>query len=128
MKLSQISLLTDENIDPFLVAYLRSKDFDVMDVVESNLAGSADDIILEIAYQNNRVVVTHDRDFGSLAIAGGKAYFGIIYLRPGQIDVTDSIQSCSALISSDIEVIAPFIIVVHNGLAGIRIRYRQQGS
>lgn len=45
-----------------------------------------------------------------------------------QIDVTDSIQSYSALISSDIEVISPFIIVVHNGLVGVRIRYRQQSS
>lgn len=40
MNLSDFSLFTDENIDPFLVVFLREIGFDVFDVKESNLNGS----------------------------------------------------------------------------------------
>lgn len=61
-------LLTDENIDPDVVAGLRRLGFDVLDVVESGRAGVGDVELLRWAVSQGRVIVTHDADFGTLAI------------------------------------------------------------
>ena len=79
MKITELPLLTDENIDPEVVVYLRSEGFDVVDVLESGWAGMDDEQILDIAHDQGRAVVTHDSDFGTLAIAAGKPFTGIIY-------------------------------------------------
>lgn len=124
MSILDLKLLTDENIDPDLVIYLRSCGFDVFDIVENQLSGSTDARVLEFAVQQNRAVVTHDRDFGTLAIAAGKPFYGIIYLRPGQVDVLESIVSFNALLEGVKDVVPPFILVIQNTNSGVRIRYR----
>ena len=48
-KLNKLKLLTDENIQPELVAFLRKKQFDVFDIKEQNFNGSSDNFILNIA-------------------------------------------------------------------------------
>ena len=42
MKLRDFPLLTDENLDPNVVAHLRQVGFDVLDVIEAGLQGSKD--------------------------------------------------------------------------------------
>jgi hypothetical protein len=63
MKLREFPLLTDENLDSDVVASLRLTGFDVLDVVESGLQGSADVDLLRLAAAQGRVVVTHDADY-----------------------------------------------------------------
>lgn len=55
--------LVDENIPVEIVEYLRSKGHDVLDVVASTHRGSTDANLWRIASVENRVIVTHDRDF-----------------------------------------------------------------
>lgn len=126
MKLLEIPLLTDENIDPEVVEALRFHGFDVFDVVENGLGGSEDEWLLDLAFQQNRAVVTHDSDYGTLVIAENKPFFGIIFLKPGHIETEFTLQSVEVLLEKVPEVIAPFFIVVHHAVAGIRIRYRQR--
>ena len=126
MNLNVLPLLTDENIDPGVVAYLRSEEFDVLDVIESGLSGSDDEQLLEIAHAQGRVVITHDSDFGTLVVAAGKPFTGIIYLKPGHIQTTFTMDSLQALLNKLPKVQPPFIIVVQHGREGIRIRYRQR--
>lgn len=66
-KLSDYTFLTDENIDPELVSFLRENGFNVFDVKENQLFGSSDETLLELAFKNNKVIVTRDSDFGTLA-------------------------------------------------------------
>lgn len=42
MKLRDFGLLTDENLDTEVVAFLRAEGFNVLDVRESSLYGAAD--------------------------------------------------------------------------------------
>lgn len=49
MKLRAFGLLTDENIDAAVIAFLRSAGFDVWDVCENNVYGSADVILMRRA-------------------------------------------------------------------------------
>lgn len=49
MKLRDFGLLTDENLDPDVVAFLRRQGFDVSDVCEDGLQGSTDVALLQRA-------------------------------------------------------------------------------
>ena len=68
MKLHDFPLLTDENVDPEVVARLRQLGFDVVDVIESGRQGTEDVELLRWACAQGRVVISHDADFGTLAI------------------------------------------------------------
>ena len=74
MKFQQVRILADENISPKVVAFLRSQRIDVVDTKERGWQGKSDDELLEAAYRENRWVLTHDSDFGSLAIHEDKPY------------------------------------------------------
>lgn len=126
MRLSEIPLLTDENIDPEVVHFLRNQDFDVFDIVGNGLSGYDDEYILDLANRQNRVVLTHDSDFGTLVIAAQKPFTGIIYLKPGHIRTEFHIESLKALFEKIEDVLPPFIIVVSHAQTDIRIRYRQK--
>jgi predicted nuclease of predicted toxin-antitoxin system len=86
MKIRDFGLLTDENLDPAVVLWLRQAGFDVFDVCEQGLQGSSDLALLQLAVTQNRLIVTHDSDFGTLAILQGEPVVGLLYLRPGHID------------------------------------------
>jgi len=51
MKISDFSLLTDENLHPEVITYLRNKGFDVLDVKEQEWHGKKDSDILAISYE-----------------------------------------------------------------------------
>ena len=79
MKLRGSRFLSDENIHADVVAFLRSEGCDVFDVKEEGLDGSDDLILIRLSVAEARVVVTHDSDFGTLAIAAQEPIFGIVY-------------------------------------------------
>ena len=76
-----LKFLTDENISPSLVKALRSKKFDVKDIKEESLFGTKDTEILKLAYEENRVVITHDKDFANLLSYSLIKHKGVILLR-----------------------------------------------
>jgi predicted nuclease of predicted toxin-antitoxin system len=100
VKLADFGLLTDENIDPAIVAFLRSVGFNVTDVVELGWQGKSDAVILDAAFSDQRVVVTHDADFGRLAILARQSLIGIIYLRPGHFDATFTVNTLRGLFAA----------------------------
>lgn len=67
MRLGDLSLVADENVHPEVVQALRRQGFDVLDVKESGWIGSSDLEVLRRAFAENRIVLTHDSDFGKLA-------------------------------------------------------------
>ena len=75
-----------------------------------------------------RVILTHDSDFGRLAIIGREPYLGIIYLRPGHIDPLFTIGSIEALFEAYPDVTSPFIAVVRRQGERVFIRLREQPS
>lgn len=125
MTLRNFPLLTDENIHPEVVASLRTRGSDVLDVKESGLIGSSDLLLLRRAYGENRVVVTHDSDFGQLAVANLEPMVGILYLRPGHIDPAFTLETLEALFEKVSEIKAPFIIVAERVSQRIKIRIRR---
>ena len=62
-----LRFLTDENISASLVFALREKGYSVFDIKEEGLFGTSDKEVLEKANSNNRIILTHDKDFIKLA-------------------------------------------------------------
>ncbi|MBI3696105.1 MAG: DUF5615 family PIN-like protein [Acidobacteria bacterium] len=64
MNLRDFGLLSDENVHPEVVAFLRRQGWDVLDVKEKGWNGADDVALIRTAFEANRVVLTHDSDFG----------------------------------------------------------------
>jgi predicted nuclease of predicted toxin-antitoxin system len=80
-----LKFLADECCDAGLVVSLRAAGHDVTYVTEQN-AGSSDDEVLLRAYDEGRILLTEDKDFGELAYRLRKPSLGIVLIR---IDVKD---------------------------------------
>lgn len=124
MKLGDFKLLADENIHPQVIQFLRTVGFDVSAVAELNLMGTPDLDLLRLAYAESRVVVTHDSDFGTLAVLAGEPIVGIVYLRPGHINPQFTIETIRAVLAVGRELSPPFILVAQRKGTHVTIRLR----
>ncbi|WP_089728576.1 DUF5615 family PIN-like protein [Candidatus Thiosymbion oneisti] len=121
MKLNQVTLLTDENISPKVVACLRNMGLDVLDAKEQLWYEVDDEKLITRAYREHRFILTHDSDFGTLAINQGKSCYGILYLRLKNLKSINVIRVCEDLFRRNIEIHPHTIWVI--GDTRIRIRY-----
>ncbi|MCC7020153.1 MAG: DUF5615 family PIN-like protein [Ardenticatenales bacterium] len=126
MNLRAAAFLADENIHPDVAAHLSATGCDVRHVVSSGLIGAADVDLMRLSVAENRVILTHDSDFGRLAIADHVPYVGIIYLRPGHLLPEFTTASLSALMTSHPDVTPPFLIVARRQRGRVHIRVREQ--
>jgi predicted nuclease of predicted toxin-antitoxin system len=124
MTLSQFKFLTDENMPPRAVAWLRQKGLDVFDIKSEGLGGTPDEDILPIAEAQNRVIITQDSDLGTILFKLGLQNAGVIFLRPGHVSSERVIQSLEKLFSADIDAAIPFILVGDAKLDVFKIRLR----
>lgn len=125
MRLLDFALLTDENIHPELVALLRDYGHDVLDVKETGLIGSTDADLMRRSVAERRVIVTHDGDFGRLAVAAGEPVVGIVFLRPGHLDVGFSKATLDFLYRNAGEIEPPFLLVAERSGTQVKMRLRQ---
>jgi predicted nuclease of predicted toxin-antitoxin system len=124
MKLRDCALLTDENIDPAVVAYLRLQGFQVLDVCEEGWQGTTDTILLQRSLADKRVIVTHDSDFGTLAHTQGQSVFAILYLRPGHIEAEFTIGTLNSVLQLDPEFAPPVVLVAKRLGRNVTLRIR----
>jgi predicted nuclease of predicted toxin-antitoxin system len=126
MRLKELKFLADENINHIVVAYLREQGLDIEDIKELSLSGIDDFSVLAYAFENERVVITQDSDFGTLSILEQQPFLGIIYLKPGHIAPQFTIDSLNVLFSTFSQnVDFPFILVVKRQDEKVKIRFRQ---
>jgi predicted nuclease of predicted toxin-antitoxin system len=124
LTLQDLPLLADESIHPDVVDHLRKADVDVVSVREVGLSGHSDRDVIGLGFSQNRVVLTHDRDFGRLAIAAGEPLVGIVYVRPGHIDPQVTVSSMVSVLQADLDLSRPFVLVVDRRGRELRIRLR----
>lgn len=72
--------LADESCDFAAVRALRGAGFDVVTVVEQS-PGATDDQVIALSVQEQRVLLTEDKDFGQLVFAANRASTGVILIR-----------------------------------------------
>ncbi len=125
MNLFEYPFLADENIHPEVVTYMNNRGVNVQTVLEAGLLSQPDTAVLHFAHQNNLVILTHDSDFGTLAIARQEPIIGVFFLRPGHIKSEFTIATIEALMSSQIEVDTPFIVTAVRKSNTVRTRVRK---
>lgn len=118
-------LVADENIAPDVIHGLRARGCDVAGVVERGHAGRGDSELLSMAFEEGRVALTHDSDFGTLAVRVGEPLIGIVYLRPGHIDAREVVRQIDALRALDIHAHPPFVLVAERRGDAVKVRRRQ---
>jgi predicted nuclease of predicted toxin-antitoxin system len=89
-----VRFLADECCAEGLVNALRADGHDVLYVLEA-MRGATDDVILERAYSENRILLTDDKDFGELVYRLGRPARGVVLLR---FDVIDRDQKVPCLL------------------------------
>lgn len=124
MKALDFPLLADENVHPEVIDFLRKAALDVMSVSEQGQYGLPDSHVLQQATEAGRVVLTHDSDFGGLALMGVQ-FIGIIYIRPGHIRTEFTTKTIEAVRDNAPEVTPPFILVAERTGDTVKIRVRQ---
>lgn len=78
-----LCFLADESCDFAVVRALRANGYDVLAVSEF-MRRSVDSELIEQAYQENRILLTEDKDFGWLVFASHSVSAGVILIRfPG---------------------------------------------
>lgn len=76
-----IKFLTDENIAKSLVRALRKKGYNVKDIKEEKLFGISDTEVINKAKEDDRVILTHDKDFGNLLNYPLQSHRGVVLIR-----------------------------------------------
>ncbi len=124
MKALDFPLLADENVHPEVIDFLRKAGLDVVSVSEQGQYGLPDSQVLQQATEAGRVVLTHDSDFGGLALMG-EQFIGIIYVRPGHIRTEFTTKTIESVRDNAPEVTPPFILVAERTGDTVKIRVRQ---
>jgi predicted nuclease of predicted toxin-antitoxin system len=113
-------LVADMNIAAPVVQFLRSQEVDVISAFEEGWHLYEDKDILANAHIMNRFVLTHDSDFGTLAVYWKQPITGIIHLRPGGRTPTEVISALQDLLKMQVDWTPPLIAVYQSGRLRIR--------
>lgn len=73
-------ILADENVDRPIVLWLREQGHDVVEVAAVS-PGATDEALIRLSRQDDRVLVTFDRDVGRLLMSSRDVHPGVVYLR-----------------------------------------------
>ena len=108
-------LVADIDIAVSVIQFLRAQGVDVVAGREESWNRYEDRDILREAHAMNRFVLTHDSDFGTLAVHEGQTITGIIHLRPGNRPSSEVIADLQVLLNTEIDWTPPLIVVCESG-------------
>ena len=97
-----MKFLTDENVATSVLYALRKGGFQVKDVKEENMQGATDKEILRLAFRENRIIITHDKDFANVA-SSNILHKGIILLRFRNQNPRNVVETLTKVLQSYIE-------------------------
>ncbi len=112
-------LLIDENIGQAVVDVLRQLGHDVRSIIEDH-PGASDTEVLELARDDNRILVTSDTDFGELIYLRKQTHKGVILLRLVDEANENKIRVLRALFSSYAKRLKEHFVVVTESRVRIR--------
>ena len=109
----------DEGVDARLVRHLRSAGHDVWYYAETERS-STDLFILKKAAEEERILITRDKDFGELAFKDQILHTGIILLRLEKLPSQIRVEQTIIFIEKNLDKIAGHFIVLRPGAARLR--------
>lgn len=116
-----MNFLADEGIDKQIVDRLRQDGHMIVYIAEES-PGIPDDVILEMANQQDAILVTRDKDFGELVYRMNRITQGVFLVRLDGLHPDTKANIVSAAITSHgAEMISAFTVISPDN---IRIRKR----
>jgi predicted nuclease of predicted toxin-antitoxin system len=113
--------LLDENVSPAIGVFLQSMNFDVVHAGESGMHGASDDQIMDLAWQEERTLITLDKHFADLVLYPPSTHWGVLRIRIHPPLLADVIQALEHFLKQfDLSGIRGTLIVLEND--GFRIR------
>ena len=94
-----MKFLADVNIESVIVKYLRSSGYDVRWIMEDDPFLTDEEILL-ISFNEKRVLLINDKDFGELVFKENKNIFSVILLRIEQNDIELKINIIENILSN----------------------------
>lgn len=61
-----LSFFADENISTYLINWIRKNGYKISGVKEENIDGTTDISIIKSCHESNKIILTHDNDFGKI--------------------------------------------------------------
>ena len=103
--------LVDECTGPAVARWLRQRGHDVFSVYEE-ARGMDDDDIIRKAFDENRILITNDKDFGEKVYREGYPHRGIVLLRLDNERASNKINTVQQLLDNYAEEIPDCFVVV----------------
>ena len=116
-----MKFLLDESVDLRLAAYLRSIGHDVTVVSQDYQPSIPDHQVLALAHQEERILITNDKDFGELVFALNQPFSGVILLRLGTFEIAPTISRLDYVLQQHTAQLNQFLVVTPRS---VRVRSR----
>jgi predicted nuclease of predicted toxin-antitoxin system len=114
-----VKFIVDESSGVAVADYLRRTGHDVL-VVADVLPQALDQDILARAVDEERIVVTNDKDFGELVFRSGQAHHGVLLLRLHDESAANRVRMVQAVLEQHADQLEDHFTVATE--SGIRIR------
>ena len=101
--------MLDQNIERRFASSLRDAGHDVHVAGVDEPPGLPDAELLNRAYEQARILVTKDRDFGELAIRHRQPHAGVIYLRVRAVDFATKWERFVTVLQTHVDEIGQFL-------------------
>ena len=111
--------LLDESVDARLGPFLSSLAHDVTVVGRDYPASIPDVDVLAIAYAEQRVLITDDRDFGELVFRLRQPHAGVLYFRLPPTELHVKLIRLSHVLTTYADSLDQFLVIT---LRGVRVR------
>ncbi|HEX5151759.1 MAG TPA: DUF5615 family PIN-like protein [Parafilimonas sp.] len=122
--MNAISFFADENIQHGIIEWLQKSGWDISGIRLENLYALSDELIIDKAYNEQRIILTQDGDFGRIIYTQKVKFYCIVYLRPGHYDFNYHIPTITRIIDNIGKINEGTIIVGVRKEAEIKIRIR----
>lgn len=103
--------LVDESTGPRVAAWLASQEHDVVSIYDM-ARGATDEDIVQMAYAEDRILITNDKDFGEKVYREHKPHRGTILLRLDDERTASKINALEHLLKKYPDQIAGNFVVV----------------
>jgi len=111
--------LADEGVDGSIVDAARDDGHDVRWMAEE-LEGTKDDVILEAAVRDARILITEDKDFGELVFRQRLYHHGVVLVRVDGISNAEKARIVARAIREHEADLASAFTVIQHGTIRIR--------
>ena len=107
-----MKFIVDECVGPAVARWLRQQNYDVISVFD-DMRGATDDVVLQKAFQENRILITADKDFGDMVFKQKDQHQGIVLLRLSDQTTSNKIKVLEWLLEHHLQDLLYNFVVVN---------------